>query len=90
VWESEGERRASLLARGLEERGIVASIRGSVVSVAGGRRLWVELERRAPGLPARVAEGRLVVDASSIAEEEIPVAAEAIARAFRDAEGFLV
>src|SRR5690606_5724327 len=83
---SEGERRAGLLARRLEERGIAVAIRGSLVSVVGGRRLWAEIERRAPGLPARMADGRLWVDAGELPDEEIARAAEAIARAFRDVE----
>jgi len=87
---SEGERRAGLLARRLEERGIAVAIRGSLVSVVGGRRLWAEIERRAPGLPARMADGRLWVDAGELPDEEIARAAEAIARAFRDVEGLVV
>lgn len=87
------ERMAMRLARGLEERGLTASIRGGEVAVrAAGSAEAIQhaLFQSLPWLPVSVDEGRLLLDIRTLPEEEISRVAREVAAEFHKAEGFIV
>lgn len=90
--ETSERERALLLVRGLEERGVTASVQGSRVAVRVGARaetLQRALFPRLPHLPVEAADGRLLLDIHSISEDDIPQVARAVAAELRSAEGFV-